>query len=170
MSRIMNKERKWWIAIVIISSLIFFILGLYLSKPKTTEKVVTKKEYITKRDTIVNTIIKGDTIRIKGKDTETIHTKLINDTVYIEDKPRTYADSTRNYTFHAEAVKLNWYKVDIHTKDTITLRDTTRIIETQTVKQKRNPLSVGFGIGAGYGILSKKPDIFIGINLSWKLK
>ena len=166
------KGNKWWIAsaIIITSSLLGFILGLYLNKPKTREKVVTKKEYVNTRDTIVNTVIKGDTIFIKGKDTHTIHTKLINDTVYIKDEPLTYADSTKDYTFHANAVKLNWYKVDIHHRDTITLRDTTRIVDIQTVKEKRNPLSVGFGAGVGYGLFTKKPDIFIGINISWRLK
>ena len=43
-------------------------------------------------------------------------------------------------------------------------------LRTVTVRQtvtRRQPLKLGITAGAGYGVLSRRPDIFVGIGLTW---
>ena len=46
--------------------------------------------------------------------------------------------------------------------------NTTTIIEKQK-PQKQNKWGVTIGIGGGYGLIQKKPDIYVGVTLGYKI-
>lgn len=159
---------KWGKIIFVALSLLLMIttISLILSHSGKTspERVV---EYIHTRDTVIKWKYDTDTIYIKGKDKIKYETKVINDTVWIKDEPVTTTDSTSNYVIDINAVKLNWYRLRMMKNDTIT-------INTTTVKTINSPskggLYYGLGVGAGYGFINRKPDIFVGLTLGYRFK
>lgn len=149
---------KWGKIVIVVLSLLLMIttISLILSHSWKTfpERVV---EYIHIRDTIIQWKYDTDTIYMTNTRVE-YETKVINDTVWINDEPVTTTDSTSNYVIDINAVKLNWYRLRMMRNDTIT-------INTTTVKNISSPKSgfyYGLGVGAGYGIVNRKPDIFVG--------
>lgn len=42
------------------------------------------------------------------------------------------------------------------------------VIKTQIIKEKPSRLQCGITIGAGYGFINKKPDLFIGVGLTYR--
>lgn len=159
---------KWGKIVIVALSLLLMIttISLILSHSGKTspERVV---EYIHTRDTVIKWKYDTDTIYIKGKDKIKYETKVINDTVWIKDEPVTTTDSTSNYVIDINAVKLNWYRLRMMKNDTIT-------INTTTVKTINSPSKGGFyyglGVGAGYGFINRKPDIFVGFTLGYRFK
>lgn len=122
-------------------------------------------------DTIVKTEVKFDTIVKYNYSTDTIHvkdtitkynTKIINDTVYIENRGHDYLYSNDIYTLSVNAVKLNWYNLDIHKVDTFTFVKQVEI--PVKIPSKKPRFYYGIGVGAGYGLFNKKPDLYIGFN------
>lgn len=158
---------KWGKIIFVTLSLLLMIttISLILSHPGKTspEKVV---EYIHTRDTVIEWKYDTDTIYMTNTKIK-YETKVINDTVWIKDEPVTTTDSTSNYIIDINAVKLNWYRLRMMKNDTIT-------INTTTVKAITSPSKGGFyyglGVGAGYGVFTRKPDIFVGLTLGYRFK
>ena len=124
-----------------------------------------EKEYVTvqKRDTIVEYKYSTDTIYNTKTNTEYKYI-TINDTVYIENKPEIYKDSTENYDITINAVKLNNYQLNIHHTDTITY--TNEIIKNVYNKKKYH-FTHGISLGVGYGVWNKRPDLFIGYSVMY---
>lgn len=158
---------KWGkIAIVSLSLLLMIttISPILSHSVKTSpEKVV---EYIYIRDTVIEWKYDTDTIYITNTRIK-YETKIINDTVWIKDEPVTTTDSTSNYVIDINAVKLKWYHLRMMKNDTITINNT-------TVKTMNSPSRGGFyyglGAGAGYGIFTRKPDIFVGFNFGYRFR
>lgn len=125
-----------------------------------------EKEYITvqKRDTIVEYKYRTDTIYNTKTNTEYKYI-TINDTVYIENKPEIYKDSTDNYDITIQSVKMDWYKLNIHHRDTITY--TKEIIKNVYTKPKQRHFNHGITLGVGYGVWNQKPDLFIGYSVMY---
>ena len=137
---------------------ISLMLNVYLltREDKTIEKEVV--EYVEKKDTVVTIKKQYDTVFVSK--TEYVP-KIINDTVYIRDISNEYRFNNSDYDLYVNAVKLNNYKLDIHAKDTITLYET-KYIE-KTVKENKRPLIThGIQAGVGYGIINRRPDVFVG--------
>ena len=88
----------------------------------------------------------------------------INDTAYIENKPEIYKDSTDNYDITIQSVKMDWYKLNIHKRDTITY---TKEIIKNVYNKKKQHLNHGISFGVGYGLWNKKPDLFIGYSVMY---
>lgn len=140
---------------------ISLILNVYLltREDKTIEKEIV--EYVEKKDTVVSIKKEYDTVFVSK--TEYVP-KVINDTVYIRDISNEYRFNNSDYDLYVNAVKLNNYKLDIHAKDTVTLYQT-KYIE-KTVKENKKPLIThGIQLGAGYGFINRKPDLFLGYGL-----
>lgn len=150
---------KWGKIVIVAISLLLMIttISLILSHYWKTspERVV---EYIHTRDTVIQWKYDTDTIYIKGKDKIKYETKVINDTVWINDEPVITTDSTSNYVIDINAVKLNWYRLRMMKNDTITINTTT----VKTISSPKSGFYYGLGVGAGYGIVNRKPDIFVG--------
>ena len=158
---------KWGKIIIVSLSLLLMIttISLILSHSGKTspERVV---EYIYIRDTVIQWKYDTDTIYTKGKDRIKYETKVINDTVWIKDEPITTTDSTSNYVIDINAVKLNWYRLRMMKNDTITINTTT----VKTINSPKAGFYYGLGVGAGYGIFTRKPDIFVGFTLGYRFK
>lgn len=119
----------------------------------------------------------SDTITIYKIDTITIDkpvpqykyiNKVVTDTLYNIDKKvqvsvpistTVYADSS--YSAIVSGYKVNLDAIQVYPKHT-----TTTITNT-IVRQKR--WNVGVQAGVGWGIYSRKPDIFVGVGVSYRL-
>ena len=84
----------------------------------------------------------------------------------MKDSAVVHRDSTENYTIDISAVKLDWYKLDIHTKDTIKYTETVY----QTIyKPKKNKIAIGVQGGYGYVFKSKQLEPYIGLGININL-
>ena len=159
-----NKTILIMVALLIISLMLNFYL--YFLRPPMIKE--TKTEII-KRDTIVNTIRDFDTVFVintKYKDIyhyDTIHKE---NKVYIQDTVHNYAFKEKDYNLDINAVRLDNYKLDIHTKDTIKYTETVY----QTIyKPKRNKIAIGVQGGYGYGFKSKQLEPYVGLGITINL-
>ena len=153
--------------IYILSILLIISLSLnihYYNKGRSSDYKL-EKEYITvqKRDTIVEYKYRTDTIYNTKTNTEYKYL-TINDTVYIENKPEIYKDSTDNYDITIQSVKMDWYKLNIHHRDTITY---TKEIIKNVYNKKKQHFNHGITLGVGYGVWNQKPDLFIGYSVMY---
>lgn len=155
---------KWGKIVIVAISLLLMIttISLILSHSWNTspERVV---EYIHIRDTIIQWKYDTDTVYMTNTIVE-YETKVINDTVWINDEPVTTTDSTSNYVIDINAVKLNWYRLRMMRNDTITINTTT----VKTISYPKSGFYYGLGVGAGYGIVNRKPDIFVGGMIGYR--
>lgn len=155
---------KWGKIVIVALSLLLMIttISLILSHSWKTspERVV---EYIHIRDTVIQWKYDTDTIYMTNTRIK-YETKVINDTVWINDEPVTTTDSTSNYVIDINAVKLNWYRLRMMRNDTITMNTTT----VKTISPPRSGFYYGLGVGAGYGIVNRKPDIFVGGMIGYR--
>lgn len=129
------------------------------------EKTSTITEYVEKRDTIVTHEVKYDTVYFKDIRYKTI---TYNDTVYILDSLSDYRYSHPDYDFRASAVRLDNFDITVHKTDTFTLERIHTVEKTNTI-QKSRPFTVGIQAGAGYGIMNKKPDIYVGVGITYNI-
>lgn len=153
--------------IYILSILLIISLSLnihYYNKGRSSDYNL-EKEYITvqKRDTIVEYKYNTDTIYNTKTNTEYKYITK-NDTVYIENKPEIYKDSTDNYDITIQSVKMDWYKLNIHHRDTITY---TKEIIKNVYNKKKQHFNHGITLGVGYGVWNQKPDLFIGYSVMY---
>lgn len=155
---------KWGKIVIVAISLLLMIttISLILSHSWKTspERVV---EYIHIRDTVIQWKYDTDTVYMTNTRVE-YETKVINDTVWINDEPVTTTDSTSNYVIDINAVKLNWYRLRMMKNDTITINTTT----VKTISSPKRGFYYGLGVGAGYGIVNRKPDIFVGGMIGYR--
>lgn len=155
---------KWGKIVIVALSLLLMIttISLILSHSWKTspERVV---EYIHIRDTVIQWKYDTDTVYMTNTRVE-YETKVINDTVWINDEPVTTTDSTSNYVIDINAVKLNWYRLRMMKNDTITINTTT----VKTISSPKRGFYYGLGVGAGYGIVNRKPDIFVGGMIGYR--
>ena len=143
----------------------------FLREPLVKE---TKTE-IVKKDTVVTFKKDFDTVYVsktKYKNRyhyDTIHIKdtiTNNEKVYIHDTIHNYSFNEKDYDLDINAVKLDNYKLDIHTKDTIKYTETVY----QTIyKPKKNYFTLGLSLGYGYGIKSKDIQPFVGITATYNI-
>ena len=157
------KKLIYILSILLIISL---SLNIYYYNKGCSSGYNLEKEYVTvqKRDTIVE--YKYNTDTIYNTKTKTEYKYLtINDTVYIENKPEIYKDSTDNYDITIQSVKMDWYKLNIHHRDTITY--TKEIIKNVYTKPKKQHFNHGITLGVGYGVWNQKPDLFIGYSVMY---
>ena len=158
----MNKT-SFIISILLIISLSFNVHQCNRKRDK--EYVNIEKEVtVEKTDTIVEYKYKTDTIYNTKTNTEYKYITK-NDTAYIENKPEIYKDSTDNYDITIQSVKMDWYKLNIHKRDTITY--TKEIIKNVYTKPKKQNFNHGITLGVGYGVWNQKPDLFIGYSVMY---
>lgn len=110
-------------------------------------------------------------------------TKFIyySDTVYInkveDTNDSTYQFQEPNYDLAINALKLNYYQLNILHMDTIRIFDNTilssnsDIVNSVRYQRKKwyDNFSIGIQTGIGYGITTKKPDVYVGIGVAFKI-
>lgn len=77
---------------------------------------------------------------------------------------RTFTDDS-TYTAYVSGVEYDRYP----TLDSIAIQQRTiyKDVERTITVERRRPLCVGVQVGAGVGIISRQPDIFVGIGISY---
>lgn len=159
------KGYKISTVLLAILSVVLFFSTIYYANNK-------KVEY---RETI-----KSDTILIKSVDTITVTKKdiiykenIILDTIYIKDtalllEQKIYQDTISTVYFKGINAEIDSIKYKLP-KDTVQIF-TEKI---KTVKEKdnffKNRFVVTAGVYAGYGLLTKKPDIYVGLGFGIRL-
>lgn len=130
------------------------------------EKPVVKvqTELITKTDTIYRTITKPKYI------TETIiRTDTIKADTVLPITQREYIASINTDTVSGEIyAKISGYKAEIDTLSynlCIPTKTITNTVETQITKYKQKHWNWGITAGCGFGIITKRADLFIGIGV-----
>ena len=124
--------------------------------------------------------IKNDTIIIKSVDTITVTKKdiiykenIILDTIYIKDtalllEQKIYQDTISTVYFQGINAEIDSIKYKL-TKDTVQIF-TEKI---QTVKEKdnffKNRFTISAGVFAGYGLINRKADVFVGVGCAVRL-
>lgn len=157
------RTLAWILGIILALSLVSNIaLIAERERDNTPERVV---EYIHERDTVIKWKYDTDTVYMTNTKIK-YETKVINDTVWIKDEPVTTTDSTSNYVIDINAVKLNWYRLRMMKNDTITINTTT----VKTINSPKSGFYYGLGVGAGYGFINRKPDIFVGFTIGYRFK
>ena len=155
------RTLAWILGIILALSLVSNIALIAERERDNTLKV----EYVHKTDTVIEWKYDTDTVYMTNTKIK-YETKVINDTVWIKDEPVTTTDSTSNYVIDINAVKLNWYRLRMMKNDTITINTTT----VKTINSPKSGFYYGLGVGAGYGVFTRKPDIFIGFTLGYRFK
>lgn len=139
-----------------------FNIVQYKNRPEKAFEYV----YTVQRDTVFEHTYSTDTVWNTRTDIEYI-TKVINDTVFIADIPQTFTDSTENYDIDINAVKLNWYNLNIHTKDTVTLTET---IYRDIIKEKtKSRFGIGLFAGPTYNVINRTFDVSVGVGITFDL-
>ena len=139
---------------------------LYFLRQPMIKETMTE---VIKRDTIINWNYSTDTVfadKIKYKNKIVYDTIVKNNTVYVKDSAVIHRDSTENYTIDISAVKLDWYKLDITHKDTVTYIQT---VNNTIYKPKKNKIAIGVQGGYGYGFKSKQLEPYIGLGININL-
>ena len=155
------RTLAWILGIILALSLVSNIALIAERERDNTPKV----EYVHKTDTVIKWKYDTDTIYMTNTKIK-YETKVINDTVWIKDEPVTTTDSTSNYVIDINAVKLNWYRLRMMKNDTITINTTT----VKTISSPKSGFYYGVGVGAGYGFINRKPDIFVGFTIGYRFK
>ena len=155
------RTLAWILGIILALSLVSNIALIAERERDNTPKV----EYVHKTDTVIKWKYDTDTIYMTNTKIK-YETKVINDTVWIKDEPITTTDSTSNYVIDINAVKLNWYRLRMMKNDTITINTTT----VKTISSPKSGFYYGVGVGAGYGFINRKPDIFVGFTIGYRFK
>lgn len=155
------RTLSWILGIILALSL---VLNIALIAERERDNI-PKVEYVYKTDTVIKWKYDTDTVYMTNTRIE-YETKVINDTVWIKDEPVTTTDSTSNYVIDINAVKLNWYRLRMMKNDTITISTTT----VKTINAPKSGFYYGLGVGAGYGMFTRKPDIFVGFTIGYRFK
>ena len=156
------KKTSFIISILLIISLSFNVHQCNRKRDKEYANI-EKEVIVEKTDTIIDYIYKTDTIYNTKTKTEYKYI-TINDTAYIENKPEIYKDSTDNYDITIQSVKMDWYKLNIHKRDTITYA---KEIIKNVYNKKKQHFNHGITLGVGYGVCNQKPDLFIGYSVMY---
>ena len=160
------------LTIVLLTISICLNFYLYFLREPLLKEVKTE---IVKKDTVVTFKKDFDTVYISQTkyndiyhyDTIHIKDKITNvEKVYIQDTIKNYSFKEKDYDLDINAVKLDNYKLNIHTKDTIKYTETVY----QTIyKPKKNLITIGVNVGYGFGFTSKKLEPFIGLGINFNL-
>lgn len=153
-------------------NLIIAILSLLLALSVTFQYL-----YYSNQNSAGNSL-KTDTVTVTKIDTVTVTkpviqyryiTEVITDTLYNKDsvlvpvqipmESTTYQDSTYRAVVSGYRASLDTIQVyPIHTYTTI----------TNTITKQRR-FNIGVQAGFGYGIFTKKPDVYVGLGVSYRL-
>ena len=152
--------------IILLTMSIMLNFYLYFLRQPIIKETSTE---VIKRDTIINIKKDFDTVFVsntKYKDIYHYDTIHHNNIVYVKDTIHNYAFKEKDYDLDINAVRLDNYKLDIHTKDTIKY---TKTVYQTIYKPKKNKIAIGVQGGYGYGFKSKQLEPYIGLGININL-
>ena len=155
------------ISTILLTVLSVVLLSLTIYYANNTQ---VKYDTVTKNDTIfVHTI---DTITVTKKDI-IYQDVIVLDTIYIEDtslfvEQKVFSDSIS--TIYISGINPELDSIEYRLpKDTVQIFTET----TNTISQKEsfwnNRFTISAGLFAGYGLINRKPDVFIGVGCAVRL-
>lgn len=161
----MRKDTGTILTILLTISLLTNFYLYFIREPIVKENRIE----IIKKDTIVDYVKSFDTVYLAKtvyKDRYHYDTIHIKDKTYIQDTLHNYAFKEKDYDLDINAVRLDNYKLDIHTKDTIKYTETVY----QTIyKPKKNKISIGLQGGYGYGFKARQLEPYVGLGITINL-
>lgn len=126
-----------------------------------TEKLLVDTQYVIINDTMP--VVKTEYL------TKNVYVPVYVDSGNVDSIPlpvvqRTYTDDS-TYTAYVSGVQVDSFP----RLDSISIRQRNIVIyhEVERTIIKNKPFSIGVQTGVGYGILSRKPDIYIGIGMQF---
>ena len=157
------KKTVYFLAVVLIVSLVCNYKQCtrndVVGDTVTVER--TDTQYITKTDTVP--VVKRET-KTKYVGIPVYRDSIVHDTLSVPVVQRTYTDDS-TYTAYVSGMQYDSFP----RLDSITVQQRYIYHEIErniTVEQKRR-LRLGVQAGAGIGVFSRKPDVYIGIGLQW---
>ena len=152
------------VLLAILSVVLFFSTVYYANNPQVKYETVTKNDttYVHTIDTI--TVIKSDIIY---KNTIVLDTIYVKDTAMLIEQ-KTYSDSIS--TIYISGVNPELDSIEYRLpKDTVQIF----IEKTNTIQKKEsfwhNRFVISAGVYAGFGIISRQPDIYVGLGFGVRL-
>lgn len=162
--------RKWITYFLLICGVIFIVAALLFIGYKIGSQNEEKPPQIEyKTDTLI--VVKRDTVKVVKKVKEYRYdTVVVDNSVYIRDSLQHYIDSTDTYKIDIEAVRLDNYKLDVYRSDSLMhITDSVFIYKEKKDSWWKNRFVVTAGVGAGYGLINKNFDCYVGVGVGIRL-
>ena len=160
----MNYFKISTVLLAILSVVLLFSTIYFATNPQVEYETVTKYDttYVHTIDTI--TVTKND---IVYKNTIVLDTVYLLDTIKLIEQ-KIYQDTLSTIFFHGIDCEIDSIEYRIPT-DTVKFT----IDNTVYIKEKdnfwKNRFCITAGIYAGYGLITKKPDIYVGLGVGVRL-
>lgn len=161
-----NKIRLFWLILGAILALCVGVLTYHPTEVKETVKTIIQT------DTITNVIERVDTVfKPRPVETTIIRTDTIKaDTILTYESKRynvPVASDSINGEIEAVVSGVDVALDTINWRLSFPVRTVTNTIETERIVTKKTHLNWGVGVGAGYGLINRQPDIFVGFSVIW---
>lgn len=157
------KKAVYFLCIALAVSLMCNYLQYTKNDVKTDTVTIerTDTQYISRTDTMP--IICRESV-LSFVEIPVMRDSVVHDTLRLDIVQRTYTDDT-TYTAYVSGLQYGIYPVldSISVMQKVITKETERIVSVQ----KKNPWNVGVQIGAGVGIVTRQPDIYIGVGLQY---
>lgn len=150
---------KQWIYIIIIIILIILNIFQYNKNKRIVEinNVETiRQDTIIVRDTLK--FYKPKPIYVKSE-LDTIYIESIDSTVVMNKETKVYRDST--YEAQISGFQPNLDHISVFPKTTYITTEKTSYIE------KKKHFNHGLQVGVGFGVINRKPDVFVGYGVQY---
>ena len=160
----MNKYKITTVLLAILSVVLLFSTVYYATNPQVKYETVTKYDttYVHTIDTI--TVTKSD---IVYKNTIVLDTVYLRDTIKLVEQ-KIYQDTLSTIFFHGIDCEIDSIEYSIPTDTVKFTIDNTVYVQPKDNFWK-NRFCITAGIYAGYGIITKKPDIYVGLGVGVRL-
>ena len=161
-----NKIRLFWL---ILGAILTLAIGVLTYHPTTVKETV---KTVIQTDTITNVIERRDTIyKPKPVTTEIVRVDTVRaDTVLVYESKK-YNVPVRTDSVSGEidvvASGVDCSVDSVMWRLNIPLRTVTNTITTEKVITKKTHLNWGVTVGAGYGLTTRKPDVFVGFGVMY---
>lgn len=161
-----NKIRLFW---AILGALVTLCIGVLTYHPATVKESV---KTVVKTDTITNYIERVDTVfKPKPVETTIIRTDTVKaDTVLVYESKRynvPVATDSVNGSIGVVASGVDVAVDSVNWRLSFPVRTVTQRVEVERVIKQKSHLNWGIGVGAGYGLINRKPDIYVGASVIW---
>ena len=130
-------------------------------KTEIREKLRIDTLYITKTDTVPK--VKKE-IHTKYVSVPVYRDSIITDSVRLDVVQRIFSDDSTYTAYVSGAVVDSFPRLD---SISITQRNIIIDHEIERIITKKKAITFGLQVGAGMGMIQKKPDIYIGIGAQW---
>ena len=152
------------ILLAIVSLVLLFVTIYFYNNPQVKYETVTKYDttYVHTIDTV--TVTKSD---IVYKNTIVLDTVYLRDTIKLIEQ-KTYQDTFSTIFFHGIDADIDSIEYRIPTDTVKFTIDNTVYVQPKDNFWK-NRFCINSGIYAGFGLITKKPDIYVGVGVGVRL-